>query len=233
MECSAEVGAGGAGNDHAFAGEVEGDYPDDGTQDSRVGETPRLARGSDLVSNSYPPTLLVLMTMDLREDAATLYSTTTSTVLPAGNLSSDPLKLQGTFEFPFKLHLPSRVARIPEELPADGTPLRSTWLTLPPSFVLSGEANGGARGSEWASCRYFLKVTLGRKGLLKSNERLIVPIIYLPRGREPRTSPLRTLALSQGRTPPGPLEDPSGWAGKYVLPPSFSSIDTDITEQES
>lgn len=51
MECSAEVGAGGTGNDHAFESEVEGDHQNDGAQDSWVWETPRHAGGTDLVSD--------------------------------------------------------------------------------------------------------------------------------------------------------------------------------------
>jgi hypothetical protein len=83
----------------------------------------------------------------------------------ASNESTDPTKLQGTFTFPFKLVIPGRVAGSPN---AVGASLRRPRPT-PPSFVLSGTANDVSvgKGAEWASCRYFVKVTMGRRGLLK------------------------------------------------------------------
>lgn len=63
---------------------------------------------------------------------------------------------------------------------------------------------------------YFLKVTLGRKGLLKSNERWVVPIVYVPRQHDPPLSDQRMLATAAGLAIPGPLVDPGGWSGKKV-----------------
>ena len=129
--------------------------------------------------------------------------------LPSASTSPTRDQLQGQFAFPFSLAIPGQVLY-------DGGVTRP----LPPSFVLAGGGIGGGggfgssiRGSEWASCRYYVKVTLGRKGLLKVNERFIVPVIYVPRAAEPEMSPLRTLALSEGRPTPGPREDPRGWSG--------------------
>lgn len=50
--------------------------------------------------------------------------------------------------------------------------------------------------------------------MLKINERLILPLIYLPRQEEPIGSPGMMMALQAGLEIPGPLQDPTGWAGK-------------------
>ncbi|BGP40699.1 hypothetical protein JCM10449v2_004661 [Rhodotorula kratochvilovae] len=137
-----------------------------------------------------------------------------------GNTSSDPLKLQGTFTFPFSLVLPGRLTQVPEMDLPPGRAIRP-----PPSFMLdssTAQPAGGhltvGVGAFEASCRYFLKVTLGRKGLLKMNERWIVPVVFVPRQPPPSPSPLRTLALREGRRPPSAASDPEGWSepGKYV-----------------
>lgn len=88
----------------------------------------------------------------------------------------------------------------------------------PPSFMLGSLANvdPDQSGAEWASCRYMIKVTLGRRGLLKSNERWVVPVVFVPRQNGPGMSDARMLAVAGGRAMPGPLEDPEGWAGKKV-----------------
>ena len=86
----------------------------------------------------------------------------------AANESSDPLKLQGVFSFPFSLHLPPSIPRISA---ATGE-IRK--YRLPPSFVLSASSGINGGSDEWASVRYFVKVTVGRKGMLKQNERLLV-----------------------------------------------------------
>lgn len=141
---------------------------------------------------------------------------TESDILP-GNESPDPDKLQGVFSFPFSLHLPPKITHTVYN------PLnqmnQSSAFNLPPSFVLSGGED--SRGlNEWASCRYYCKVTLGRKGFLKANERLIVPLIFLPRSKEPGGSIQRITALALGETSiPGPISDPRGWSGKKLTHP--------------
>lgn len=106
-------------------------------------------------------------------------------------------------------------------------------MRLPPSFVLQADGPTTTARADWASCRfvtylvsikmrltllrdrYFVKVTMGRKGFLKTNERLIVPITYQPRPIDPEGSLLRQVALANGLRPPGPRDDPGGWAAKY------------------
>ncbi|KAM0753262.1 hypothetical protein T439DRAFT_323903 [Meredithblackwellia eburnea MCA 4105] len=138
------------------------------------------------------------------EDSKTLYTSTTGDNAEVG-------KLSGTTSYPFSLHLPSRVSLI--------APARK--VRLPPSFVLATDAtghstDGGGRGTEWASCRYFVKVTLGRKGFFKVSERITVPLIYSPILQPPTPSPARMVALAQNLPAPGPLDDPTGWGGKKV-----------------
>ncbi|KAK4048210.1 hypothetical protein OIV83_004915 [Microbotryomycetes sp. JL201] len=135
----------------------------------------------------------------------------------SSNESPDASKLQGTFIFPFKLSMPGNIKYplLTSNRPNDTN--RKTRAP-PPSFVLTGQSDEAySRGTEWASCRYYVKVTLGRKGLLKVNERFVVPIIYVPRHAEPEMSAMRTVAAAQGLPTPGPDEDPSGWRGKQGL----------------
>lgn len=128
------------------------------------------------------------------------------------NLSSDPNRLQGTLTFPFALQIPARVVR------PGAAGLAGRRMRPPPSFIL-GSLQGvdpEQSGAEWASCRYLIKVTLGRRGLLKSNERFVTPVVFVPRQNSPSMGDARMLALAAGRPMPGPLEDPAGWAGKRV-----------------
>ena len=141
----------------------------------------------------------------------------------AGNTAHEPNKLQGTFAFPFSVTLPGRLTRVPRMDLPPGRAMRP-----PPSFVLDSSLSSPGTtsilttgvGAFEASCRYYLKVTLGKKGLLKLNERWVIPVVFVPRQAPPLApSPLRALALSQGRTtPPSSASDPEGWtdARKYV-----------------
>lgn len=51
---------------------------------------------------------------------------------------------------------------------------------------------------------------------MKINERLVMPLIYLPSAADPIGSPAYMQAIAEGRRPPGPLEDPTGWSGKKM-----------------
>ncbi|KDE03945.1 hypothetical protein MVLG_05579 [Microbotryum lychnidis-dioicae p1A1 Lamole] len=144
------------------------------------------------------------------EDGVELYS---SSQLLSNNQSSDPSKLQGSFEFEFELKIPAKCSGSPKALATTLRTLRPT----PPSFVLSTDSDdprAWGKGAEWAACRYYVKVTASRKGLLTLNDRLIVPIVFVPCHNEPEMSAARTAALSQGLRTPGPAVDPTGWTGK-------------------
>lgn len=57
---------------------------------------------------------------------------------------------------------------------------------------------------------------MARKGLLKSNDRLFVPLVILPQANIPECSPTRLHALTSGLPIPCPIEDPNGWSGRKV-----------------
>ncbi|GAA5864052.1 hypothetical protein JCM1840_000686 [Sporobolomyces johnsonii] len=172
--------------------------------------------------------------LTFHESAQTLYSS--STFLP-DNASTDPDKLQGIFTFPFSLSIPARITHLP--IPAPSLAGASSPAALdrpirpPPSFMFDSLARANSSnpldglGQTRASClanggwegsvRYFLKVTLGRRGLLKLNERWVIPVVFVPRQAPPPISPARELALAEGRRPPHSAEDEVGWTerGKY------------------
>lgn len=173
--------------------------------------------------------------IDFVEDSRTLWAAAPpgGAMLPPleGNTSIDPTKLQGSFSFPFSLTIPGRIFALPGSEELLERPFRP-----PPSFVLDsalamtvrqrnedattniGFRSGGlSTGGFEASSRYYLKVTLGRKGLLKLNERWIIPVVFVPRQLPPTLSPARELALRQGLRTPSSRADPQGWIepGKY------------------
>ena len=103
-----------------------------------------------------------------------LYSTPT-TALPAGSTSYDPTLLApGTYEYPFSIDIPAKAS--------------SKSHALPPSFVLtptSPPASKGLRGlanvaPDWASVKWYAKLTVERPGLFRANERIFAPFVYLP-----------------------------------------------------
>lgn len=173
------------------------------------------------------------------ESSTTLYTSVSDTFLPA-NESSDASKLLGTFTFPFSLSVPAQITHYTSSILPGAQPVPLTRpIRPPPSFMLeshrnpaersnsiittqSPSSNGLSTGGFEVSCRYFIKITLGRKGLLKLNERWIIPVVFVPRQITPPISPLRELALSRGggeERPPHSDTDPSGWTeeGKYRM----------------
>lgn len=159
---------------------------------------------------------------------------------PAGNLTSAEAyaasgKLQGTMRFPFAVTIPARLTHLPDS----GQPYEPRPIRPPPSFMLDGDTTSASAGAATTSpasaalggfegsCRYYLKVTLGRAGLLKLNERWIIPIVFVPRQPIPVSpSPVRrqhlallASAASANRVAtPDSKHDPEGWTdpGKYV-----------------
>ncbi|KAH8916637.1 hypothetical protein BT69DRAFT_1339985 [Atractiella rhizophila] len=126
------------------------------------------------------------------------------------NQSSDPTKLQGTFVFPFSLHVKNTVQLVRPVLYAR----EGTEYELPPSFSLSMAGWEQARGlqaiSERASIQYYIKLTLSRHGLLRPNDRLFAPLIVLRNHPVPPISPPKLLTLRER----GPVEEPTCWAGR-------------------
>ncbi|GAA5978770.1 hypothetical protein JCM5350_004816 [Sporobolomyces pararoseus] len=189
------------------------------------------------------------------QDSKTLYNCDDpeTSFLPGRNESVDPTKLVGIFKFPFELKVPSRITHYSiTSLPGNtinqkpiplSTPIRpppsfmldsQTIKNKSPSSVISTQSPGG--GGFEVSIRYFLKVTLGRKSLLKMNERWIIPLVFVPRQNTPTISPGRYLALEQyyrqgqeegsgssSLRVPHSDQDPQGWTleGKYKMKRSF------------
>jgi len=171
------------------------------------------------------------------ESSTTLYTSSSDTFLPA-NESSDASKLLGTFTFPFSLSVPAQITHYTSSILPGAQPVPlSRPVRPPPSFMLeshrsplersansiiatqSPSSNGLSTGGFEVSCRYFIKITLGRKGLLKLNERWIIPVVFVPRQITPTISPLRELSLSREERPPHSDTDPNGWTeeGKFRM----------------
>jgi hypothetical protein len=108
-----------------------------------------------------------------------LYSTPSS-ALPVGSTSNDPTLLKaGTYEYPFSVDIPSSSG--------------SKGLPLPPSFILT-PSNVQSRGpaakgslfkipilaSDWASVKWYTKLTVERPGIFRPNDRIFAPFVYLP-----------------------------------------------------
>lgn len=89
------------------------------------------------------------------EDSRELY---TDGAFLAANESNDPLKLQGTFSFPFSLHLPPNIPRVSA---ATGEVRK---YRLPPSFVLNASSGINGGSDEWASVRYFVRLFSNGRG---------------------------------------------------------------------
>lgn len=109
------------------------------------------------------------------------------TAPPAGNSNTDPTLLSpGKHEYPFSIDLPSE---------------NSKGVPLPPSFVLAptNTADQVQRPaprnkwesitssipiphltSDWASVKWYVKVTVERPGIFRANERIFAPFVYLP-----------------------------------------------------
>ena len=60
-----------------------------------------------------------------------------------------------------------------------------------------------------------MKVTLARKGLLRVNERMFAPIVFLTRQHDLSFLPeVRRRAIFQALPIPGPTDSPDAWQGK-------------------
>lgn len=127
-------------------------------------------------------------------------------------IATSEQRLSGTKTFPFKFYLP---------------PSSSNEVSLPPSFALTSSAPDPmapfsrarlpSKTIEWASVKYYIKVTLARRGLLRSNDRLLAPFVLLSRQTQPPiTSVTRQAAYNLGLPLPNPMEDPDGWMGRKI-----------------
>ncbi|WFC99837.1 hypothetical protein MYAM1_002583 [Malassezia yamatoensis] len=91
--------------------------------------------------------------------------------------TSHKLEEPGTYEWEFQFDIPEHGSgnnSLPLGFPGVG-------INYPSSYVLESDVRKrGASADEWASVKWYVKVTVGRPGLFRSNDRLLVPFIYLP-----------------------------------------------------
>ncbi|WFD43782.1 hypothetical protein MPSI1_002446 [Malassezia psittaci] len=91
--------------------------------------------------------------------------------------TSHKLEEPGTYEWEFHFDIPEHGSgsnSLPLGFPGVG-------INYPSSYVLESDVRKrGASAEEWASVKWYIKVTVGRPGLFRSNDRLLVPFIYLP-----------------------------------------------------
>lgn len=101
--------------------------------------------------------------------------------------SADPTMMHvGKHEFPFSIDLPSQTGK-GEELPpsfilaplnkpeqVQRPPPKSKWETLTSSIPVPHLAK------DWASIKWYAKVTVERPGIFRTNERIFAPFVYLP-----------------------------------------------------
>lgn len=153
---------------------------------------------------------------------------------PAPGAPSDA-KLAGTHTFRFSFTLPSTI-------PSFSTSSSTPNVPLPPSFALTSPVTRPPNGlmgmpfgdegnsvTEWASVKYYLKLTIAKRGFFKLNERLFAPFVLLSSPAEAGagfgnadTGRWEEL-LENGRRIPGPAEVPQQWLGRKVrqnVPPA-------------
>lgn len=124
------------------------------------------------------------------------------------------LDRNGLYEWNFTFDIPeqgSGKSTLPVVFPGVGA-------HYPSSYVLESDINRGKAKEEWASVKWYIKMTVERPGLFRSNDRLLVPFIYLPPPPEKISSTLiRRQALSMQiqrvvRAAHGPVVLPPGLA---------------------
>ena len=133
---------------------------------------------------------------------------------------------RGFYEWTFQFDIPEGSATHKN---ASTQPFPMVGTNYPSSYVLeseqpTGKKKAAAGEAEWASVKWYVKVTVERPGLFRSNDRLIVPFIYLPPPPEDICPALlrrqalgqQVLALTARHTgrfvlPSGLVEPPSLW----------------------
>ncbi|WFD31163.1 hypothetical protein MSPP1_002197 [Malassezia sp. CBS 17886] len=93
---------------------------------------------------------------------------------PASANKSGKFDRNGLYEWDFQFDVPEKGSN---KTSTSGFPGVGPYY--PSSYVLESDVKGAAK-EEWASVKWYVKVTVERPGLFKSNERLLVPFIYLP-----------------------------------------------------
>ncbi|CAA7259913.1 unnamed protein product [Cyclocybe aegerita] len=128
-------------------------------------------------------------------------SNSNSSAFPTSNVRTKKYdgKLSGDYAWPFAFSFPSEVSM-------PGT--SSSTCPAPQTFVEKG-ING--------TVQYELVLRMTH-GMLRSDSKLLVNIVYVPDVTPPPSSVLRQLAYGENMGLPGPEVDPIGW---HTLPPAL------------
>lgn len=92
------------------------------------------------------------------------------------NNTTGRLDRKGYYEWDFRIDIPERGTTKgwrSNEFPGIGS-------YYPSSYVLESEKNKVGKSEEWASVKWYLKFTVERPGLFRTNDRVLIPFIYLP-----------------------------------------------------
>lgn len=124
------------------------------------------------VSTSTREHVLLQIDKRLRPDSAQYRPTEQSSLQKN---QSGRLDRAGYYEWSFHFDIPEQGTSknvLPNGFPGVGG-------FYPPSYVLESDPIHGRR-EEWASVKWYLKVTVERPGLFRSNDRTLIPFIYMP-----------------------------------------------------
>jgi len=173
------------------------------------------------VSTSTREHVLLQIDKRFRPDTAQFRPTEQSS--PQKN-TSGRLDRPGYYDWSFHFDIPEQGTNkntLPNGFPGVGG-------FYPPSYVLESDPIHGRR-EEWASVKWYLKVTVERPGLFRSNDRTLIPFIYMPpppdsvsslliqrQALSAQTQDLVTHATVPFAIPGTLAESPSKWKAHYM-----------------
>lgn len=117
----------------------------------------------------------VLVQLDHRLKAADAQYRVSQEAAPQAN-TAGRLDKNGIYEWTFVFDIPEKGSgknTLPMGFPGTGS-------HYPSSYVLESDVKRSGTVEEWASVKWYIKVTIERPGIFRSNDRLLVPFIYLP-----------------------------------------------------
>lgn len=133
-------------------------------------------------------------------------------------------KFTGKYSWPFSFPFPSDLAQ--SEIGSSTYPISPSTTRSPPSAQCPSDPKGIETGSG-VSTRFALPQTFSEReakasvhyelvlrmthGMLRSDSKLLVQVVYAPAVTPPPASALRQLAYAERMCVPGPEIDPVGW----------------------
>ena len=119
---------------------------------------------------------LVLLQLDQRMRASDALYRPMEGASPTKN-AAGRLDRTGLYEWTFTFDIPEQSSG-KSSYSTGNFPGVGTYY--PSSYLLESDGAKGRAREEWASVKWYIKVTVERPGLFRSNDRVIVPFIYLP-----------------------------------------------------